>query len=56
MSWRVSGKPVVVGEQGNSTPAGETHGNWLPDSARRMRYRSWTAFFERIHLLSVNDS
>jgi hypothetical protein len=55
-NWRQAGKPVVVGEQGNSTPQGEQYGNWLPDSAVRMRLRSWTAFFSGIHLLYWNNS
>lgn len=44
------GKPVVYGEQGNGggkmelTPQG-IGGVWDPGSARRMRVRTWTAFF-----------
>jgi hypothetical protein len=44
------GKPVVYGEQGNSRgrddrTAEGIGGVWDPGSSRRMRVRSWTAFF-----------
>ena len=44
------GKPVIYGEQGNSRggqdrTAEGIGGVWDPGSARRMRVRSWTAFF-----------
>ena len=54
--WKASGKPVIVGEQGNSTPPGFAKGNWLPDSALRMRLRSWTAFCREISFLFWNTS
>ena len=50
------GKPVVYGEQGNGggkmelTPKG-IGGVWDPGSARRMRVRCWTAFFNEIVLV-----
>nr|MDO8134181.1 PKD domain-containing protein [Candidatus Njordarchaeum guaymaensis] len=54
-SWKQFGKPVIVGEQGNSGPQGE-FSNWLPDSALRMRIRCWTAFFEEISFLFWDTS
>jgi hypothetical protein len=47
------GKPVVYGEQGNGGGKPELipegiGGVWDPGSARRMRVRSWTAFFSEI--------
>jgi len=47
------GKPVVYGEQGNhrgqeDRTAEGIGGVWDPGSARRMRVRSWTAFFNEI--------
>ncbi len=56
LGWRRAGKPVVVGEQGNSVPPGKQFGNWLPDSALRMRLRSWTALFHQISFLFWNNS
>lgn len=51
------GKPVVYGEQGNGggkaeelTPKG-IGGVWDAGSARRMRVRTWTAFFNEIALV-----
>jgi hypothetical protein len=55
-SWRASGKPVIVGEQGNSTPQGDQYGNWLPESALRMRLRSWAALFHGISLVFWNNT
>ena len=55
-SWRQWDKPVIVGEQGNSTPEGDSWGNWLPDSAVRMRLRSWSALFNEISFLFWNNS
>jgi hypothetical protein len=40
--WKTAGKPVFVGEQGNSVQS------WLTDSARRLRIRTWTAFFNEL--------
>lgn len=37
--WKASGKPVIVGEQGNATC------NWDAGSAQRLRVRSWASFF-----------
>jgi hypothetical protein len=48
--WKRAGKPVIVGEQGNSGM------NWDPGSAVRMRIRSWTALFEEIGLIFWNTS
>jgi hypothetical protein len=48
--WKQSGKPVIVGEQGN---AGH---NWDPRSALRMRLRAWTAFFGEVSLIFWNTS
>jgi len=51
--WKQHGKPVIVGEQGNYVdpkkprPAG-VGGVWDEGSARRMRIRLWTAFFNEI--------
>ena len=47
------GKPVIYGEQGNDRggqdrTAEGVGGVWDPGSARRMRVRSWTAFFNEI--------
>jgi hypothetical protein len=50
------GKPVIFGEIGNSPPQGSKHGNWLPESALRMRIMSWTAFFRETSLLFWNTS
>jgi len=48
--WKRAGKPVIVGEQGNSGM------NWDPGSAVRMRIRSWTAVFQEISLIFWNTS
>lgn len=48
--WKRAGKPVIVGEQGNSGM------NWDPGSAVRMRIRSWTALFQEISLIFWNTS
>lgn len=48
--WKQSGKPVIVGEQGNSGM------NWDPLSATRMRIRAWTALFQEISLVFWNTS
>jgi len=49
------GKPVIYGEQGNSRgnrdrTAEGIGGVWDPGSARRMRVRCWTAFFNELAL------
>jgi len=45
-------KPVILGEQGNSSPDGTNDkANWSPKSALRMRLRCWTAFFKEISFL-----
>jgi hypothetical protein len=49
-AWRQSGKPVIVGEQGNSGH------NWDAQSALRMRLRAWTAFFGEGTLIFWNTS
>ena len=48
--WKSYGKPVVVGEQGNS------QSNWDERSALRMRIRVWTALFNEISLIFWNTS
>jgi hypothetical protein len=48
--WKAFGKPVLVGEQGN------TGMNWDPGSALRMRIRLWTALFQEIGLIFWNTS
>jgi hypothetical protein len=50
------GKPVVYGEQGNSRGRDDRTsqgigGVWDPGSARRMRVRLWTAFFNEAALI-----
>lgn len=49
-AWKQSGKPVIVGEQGNLGH------NWDPTSAVRMRLRAWTAFFAEGTLIFFNSS
>jgi hypothetical protein len=49
-AWKAAGKPVIVGEQGN------TGMNWDPRSATRMRVRTWTALFHDIALVFWNTS
>lgn len=46
--WKKGGKPVIVGEQGN------TGMNWDPLSGQRMRVRSWTALFQEIAFVFWN--
>jgi hypothetical protein len=48
--WKKSGKPVIVGEHGN------TGMNWDPGSAVRMRIRAWTSLFEDVGLVFWNTS
>jgi uncharacterized protein DUF5060 len=48
--WKQFGKPVLVGEQGN------TGMNWDPRSATRMRVRAWVALFQEIGLIFWNTS
>lgn len=48
--WKQLGKPVIVGEQGN------TGMNWDSRSAVRMRIRAWTALFQEISLIFWNTS
>ena len=47
-TWKSAGKPVIVGEQGN------TGYNWDPTSAVRMRVRTWTALFEDVAFVFWN--
>src|SRR6266498_4013844 len=49
-AWKGAGKPVIVGEQGNSGQ------NWDERSAVRMRIRVWTAFFAEGTLIFWNTS
>jgi hypothetical protein len=48
--WKQTGKPVIVGEQGN------TGMNWDPLSGQRMRIRTWTALFQEISFVFWNTS
>jgi Domain of unknown function (DUF5060) len=48
--WKAAGKPVIVGEQGN------TGMNWDPLSGQRMRIRTWTALFQEISFVFWNTS
>jgi hypothetical protein len=50
LEWKTFGKPVIVGEQGNSGV------NWDPKSALRMRIRLWTALFAEIGIVFWNTS
>lgn len=49
-AWKFAGKPVIVGEQGN------TGQNWDEGSGVRMRLRAWTAFFAEGTLIFWNTS
>ena len=49
-AWKAAGKPVIVGEQGNSGQ------NWDERSAVRMRLRTWTAFFAEGALIFWNTT
>ncbi len=48
--WKRAGKPVIVGEQGNSGM------NWDPRSGLRMRIRTWTTLFQEISFVFWNTS
>jgi len=48
--WKKAGKPVIVGEQGND------QNNWDYQSARRMRFRIWSALFNEISFVFWNTS
>ena len=48
--WKAFGKPVLVGEQGN------TGMNWDRGSGLRMRLRLWTSLFQEIGLIFWNTS
>ncbi len=48
--WKKLGKPVIVGEQGNDENV------WDYTSARRMRYRTWSALFNEISFIFWNTS
>lgn len=50
VKWKQAGKPVVVGEQGN------TGMNWDPLSAVRMRIRVWTGLFQEISFVFWNTN
>jgi hypothetical protein len=58
--WKKFGKPVVVGEQGNTSdrkrPIPGVGGVWDDRSALRMRIRNWTAFFNEIAFIFWNTS
>jgi len=62
--WKQSGKPVIVGEAGNSVgkatpekpwPPG-VGGVWDPGSAQRMRLRNWTGLFNEVSFIFWNTS
>ncbi|MCC7355349.1 MAG: DUF5060 domain-containing protein, partial [Anaerolineae bacterium] len=50
LKWKRAGKPVIVGEQGNSGM------NWDPTSGPRMRIRTWAALFQEITFIFWNTS
>ncbi len=58
--WKKHGKPVVVGEQGNTSdrkkPIPGVGGVWDDRSALRMRIRNWTALFNEIAFIFWNTS
>lgn len=59
--WKRFGKPVIVGEQGNSASKEQLQtpgigGVWDAKSALRMRVRNWTAFFNEIAFIFWNTS
>jgi hypothetical protein len=58
--WKKHGKPVVVGEQGNTSdrkkPIPGVGGVWDDRSALRMRIRNWTALFHEIAFIFWNTS
>jgi len=58
--WKRHGKPVIVGEQGNSAPREQLRdgvgGVWDPGSAERMRLRNWSALFNEISFVFWNTS
>lgn len=60
--WRKPGKPVIVGEFGNSADvdfnkrAPGVGGVWDPDSAVRMRIRNWTALGNECSIVFWNTS
>src|SRR4029079_2973604 len=68
-AWKVGGKPVIVGEQGNTLHrwgipmrwsrylvSASMAGPWDPRSAIRMRIRLWTAMFNEISLIFWNTT
>ena len=62
--WKRFGKPVVVGETGNTIDrkrrpelvAQGIGGVWDPKSALRMRLRNWAAFFSEVSVIFWNTS
>ncbi|MCX7049739.1 MAG: DUF5060 domain-containing protein [Candidatus Sumerlaeota bacterium] len=59
--WKKFGKPVILGEQGNSTQKGQPQapgvgGVWDVGSSTRMRIRNWTALFNEIAFVFWNTS
>jgi hypothetical protein len=58
--WKKHGKPVIVGEQGNTSdrkkPIPGVGGVWDDRSALRMRIRNWTALFNEIAFIFWNTS
>jgi len=60
-AWKKLGKPVIVGEHGNSTSSDKPRppgvgGVWDPGSALRMRLRNWAALFNEISFIFWNTS
>ena len=62
--WKKFGKPVIVGEAGNTAgrwtpekpwPPG-VGGVWDPGSAQRMRLRNWTGLFNEVSFIFWNTS
>jgi len=62
--WKQAGKPVIVGEAGNTMPrrAPEKPGSpgvggvWDPTSALRMRLRNWAGLFNEVSFIFWNTS
>lgn len=60
--WKKHGKPVIVGEAGNSAQsdlskrAPSIGGVWDPGSALRMRIRNWAALFNEVSFVFWNTS
>jgi len=63
-NWKKFGKPVIVGEAGNSMPKATPEKPWPPGvgavwdpgSAQRMRIRNWTGLFSEVSFIFWNTS